>query len=116
MSARDELRKYVHLLADMWTSRETTDARVEELYNAVRAEVLAEAAAVVDDKLTIEPDHTRASALYEVLRQLRAMQTCTCARSGGLHEKSCRKYVPGHELLSPVRALAAYRSERGEES
>jgi len=42
MSARDELRRYVSLLGDMWTPRETTDARVEQLYSAVRAEVLAE--------------------------------------------------------------------------
>ncbi|MEV5598418.1 hypothetical protein [Streptomyces sp. NPDC052496] len=40
MSARDEIRRYVSLLGDLWTPRETTDARVEEVYAAVRAEVL----------------------------------------------------------------------------
>jgi hypothetical protein len=72
---------------------------------------ISEAADVVDAKLSAEPDHNRASALYEVLLQLRGELRCTCARSGGLHEKGCRKYVPGHELLSPVNALAAYRAE-----
>ena len=43
MSARDELRRYVHLLADMWTPAKVTDERVEDLYATVRAEVLAEA-------------------------------------------------------------------------
>ncbi|AKZ60771.1 hypothetical protein SAM23877_p062 (plasmid) [Streptomyces ambofaciens ATCC 23877] len=43
MTARDEIRRYVSLLSDMWTPRETTDARVERLYNAVRTEVLGEA-------------------------------------------------------------------------
>ncbi|WP_042174629.1 hypothetical protein [Streptomyces sp. NBRC 110035] len=167
MSARDELRRYVHLLADAWTPCETTDARVEKLYGLVRAEVLAEAkaetvawlvkkasernmqdaavlaskldrgavrifigtdyyrgamdehraevlaeaAAVVDATLTEEPDTMRASALYEALLKLRAMPPCTCARSWGLHGKACRKYVAGHELLSPANALAAYRAE-----
>lgn len=43
MTARDELRRYVSLLGDMWTPRETTDARVERLYDAVRTEVLGDA-------------------------------------------------------------------------
>ena len=43
MSARDELRRYVHLLADMWTPAQVTDERVESLYATVRTEVLAEA-------------------------------------------------------------------------
>jgi hypothetical protein len=73
------------------------------------------ATAAVDAKLTAEPDHNRASALYELLLHLRGELPCTCARSQGLHEQTCRKYVPGHELLSPVRALAAYRNERAAE-
>lgn len=40
MTARDELREYVNLLADPKTPRETTDGRVERLYGQVRAEVL----------------------------------------------------------------------------
>ncbi|MFK0124941.1 hypothetical protein ACIQSP_16695 [Streptomyces nigra] len=43
MSARDELRRYVHLAADMWTPAKVTDERVERLYATVRTEVLAEA-------------------------------------------------------------------------
>ncbi|MBD9721922.1 hypothetical protein PV755_09280 [Streptomyces caniscabiei] len=78
----------------------------------LRSSQLAEAADIVDAMLTAEPDHTRASALYEALLKLRAQLPCTCARSQGLHEKQCRRYVPGHDLLSPVRALAAYRAER----
>ncbi|MCG0066259.1 hypothetical protein L0F81_23705 [Streptomyces tricolor] len=42
MSARDELRRYVHLLADAWTPREQTDEHVEWLYNAVGTEVRRE--------------------------------------------------------------------------
>jgi hypothetical protein len=42
MSARDELRRYVRLLADWWTSPKTTDERVERLYSVVRDEVRAE--------------------------------------------------------------------------
>ncbi|NUS83621.1 MAG: hypothetical protein HOY75_12970 [Streptomyces sp.] len=43
MSARAELRRYVHLLGDMWTPAKVTDKRVEDLYAIVRDEVLAEA-------------------------------------------------------------------------
>lgn len=42
MSARDELRRYVSLLGDMWTPPQTTDERVERLYAAVRDEVRRE--------------------------------------------------------------------------
>jgi hypothetical protein len=86
--------------------------RLKDEQTAARPRVLAEAADIVDAMLTAEPDHTRASALYEALLKLRAKLPCTCARSQGLHEKCCRKYTPGHDLLSPVRALAAYRAER----
>ncbi|MFD5386321.1 hypothetical protein ACFWMG_15495 [Streptomyces sp. NPDC127074] len=54
MSARDELRRYVRLLADWWTSPKTTDERVERLYASVRAEVLREAA---DELVAHCPDH-----------------------------------------------------------
>lgn len=43
MSARDDLRRYANLMGDIWTSPKVTDERVEQLYAAVRAEVLAEA-------------------------------------------------------------------------
>jgi hypothetical protein len=78
----------------------------------VRSQTIDWAAGVVDDKLSVEPDHGRASALYEVLLHLRGELPCTCARSGGLHGRECRKYVPGHELISPVLAMRAYRAER----
>ncbi|MEU3289947.1 hypothetical protein [Streptomyces longwoodensis] len=39
MSARDQLRKYVAMASDVWTPRETTDARTAEVYDAIRAEV-----------------------------------------------------------------------------
>jgi hypothetical protein len=77
-----------------------------------REQAIQWAAETIDAKLAAEPDHNRASALYELLLHLRGELPCTCARSQGLHEKHCRRYVPGHELLSPVRALAVYRSER----
>ncbi|MEU7400733.1 hypothetical protein [Streptomyces sp. NPDC044948] len=48
VSARDELRKYVHLLADAWTPRQTTDDRVEWLYGLVRDEAFLEAADEID--------------------------------------------------------------------
>ncbi|MGK3107900.1 MULTISPECIES: hypothetical protein [Streptomyces] len=49
MSARDELRKYVRLLADWWTSPKTTDERVERLYASVRTEVLSEVKTAIED-------------------------------------------------------------------
>lgn len=51
MSARNELRRYVNLLADSWTPRETTDERVEKLYAKVRAEVLREAADALEARV-----------------------------------------------------------------
>jgi hypothetical protein len=77
-----------------------------------REQAIHWAAETTDAKLTAEPDHTRASALYELLLDLRGKLPCTCARSQGLHERECRKYVPGHELISPALALKAYRNER----
>lgn len=68
------------------------------------------AADAVDAKLTAEPDHNRASALYELLLHLRGELPCTCARSGGLHAKGCRRYVPGHEQISRQNQLDVYRA------
>ncbi|MFF0009625.1 hypothetical protein ACFYQT_40225 [Streptomyces tibetensis] len=79
---------------------------------AAREQAIHWAAETTDAKLTAETDHNRASALYELLLDLRGKLPCTCARSQGLHEKECRKYVPGHELISPVLAMKAYRAER----
>jgi hypothetical protein len=52
LNARAELREYVHLLADSWTPRKVTDERVERLYAVVRAEVLREAADLIDRTYT----------------------------------------------------------------
>ncbi|MET9012291.1 hypothetical protein ABZX74_15435 [Streptomyces olivaceoviridis] len=79
---------------------------------SAREQVIHWAAETTDAKLTAEPDHNRASALYELLLHLRGELPCTCARTGGLHAKDCRKYVPGHELISRDNALARYRVER----
>jgi hypothetical protein len=76
-----------------------------------RASVLRWAADEVQQMLAAEPDDTRALALHDVLTQVRAKFPCTCARSQGLHERACQRYVPGHELLSPARRLAAARAE-----
>jgi hypothetical protein len=84
--------------------------RLRDQLASARSEAIASAADVVDAKLTAEPDHNRASALYELLLQLRGELPCTCARTGGLHAKDCSKYVPGHELISRHNALAVYRA------
>jgi hypothetical protein len=80
--------------------------------STAREQAIHWAAETTDAKLAVEPDHNRASALYELLLDLRGKLPCTCARSSGLHEQKCRKYVPGHELISPVLAMKAYRAER----
>lgn len=77
---------------------------------AARGQAIAWAAEAVDEKLTAEPDHNRASALYELLLHLRGELPCTCARSGGLHSKGCRRCVPGHEQISRQNQLAVYRA------
>jgi hypothetical protein len=99
-------------------AREDVEAMAAEIRRlraelaTARSQAIDWAADVIDAKLTVEPDHGRASALYELLLHLRGELPCTCARSGGLHEKDCRKYVPGHELISRHNALARYRRER----
>jgi hypothetical protein len=120
---RNALRAYMAVadaeqkaLADQWAhSAAASDAEIRRLHaelDAAPGKALAVAADVVDAKLTAEPDHNRASALYELLLQLRGELPCTCARTGGLHAKDCGKYVPGHELISRHNALARYRAER----
>jgi hypothetical protein len=42
VSTRDQLRRYVAMASDMWTPRETTDARTDELYQAIRDEAYRE--------------------------------------------------------------------------
>lgn len=65
----------------------------------------------VEKAFAAELTDDRALILLDALIVLRSKLPCTCARSQGLHEKCCRRYVPGHELLSPVRRLAAARAE-----
>lgn len=86
--------------------------RLQAELAAARKQAIMSAADAVDAKLAAEPDHTRASALYELLLDLRGQLPCTCSRSSGLHAKGCRKYVPGHELISRHNALAVFRRER----
>ncbi|GAA3957174.1 hypothetical protein GCM10022384_07800 [Streptomyces marokkonensis] len=86
MNACAELRKYVHLLADMWTSRETTDARVEELYGLVRAEVITDLAAEAEQRLTAGTSRTVSK--NTVLRFLRL--EASVARAAVTGEKSSR--------------------------
>lgn len=68
MSARDELRGYVRLLADMWTPPSTTDERVERLYQTVRAEVLAEEKTTPGEhagtEVTPEPPYTDSETAF----------------------------------------------------
>lgn len=122
MSARDDLRKYVRLLADSWTPPSTTDARVERLYAAIRAEVLAEAEGVAVRTARSAGDDERgqyvASVLAGVAKELRRLAAGspeatspyrhrpsvpgTCARSRATYdwvngttpkrETSCRPY------------------------
>ncbi|MFB7596915.1 hypothetical protein [Streptomyces sp. NPDC056160] len=65
MSARDELRKYVNLLADACTPRETTDNRVEWLYGLVNAETRRECAAKIREVGTAKGWSTWAAAFID---------------------------------------------------
>lgn len=65
----------------------------------------------LEQLLATEPDDTKALDLHDALMLVRAKFPCTCARSQGLHETGCRRYVPGHDLLSPARRLARAREE-----
>ncbi|WCN06011.1 hypothetical protein [Streptomyces sp. M92] len=99
MNARAELRKYVHLLADMWTSRETTDARVEELYGLVRAEVITDLAAEAETRLTAGTSRTVSK--NTVLRFLRLEASVVRAAVTG--EKSSPDFFqPGHRYALEI--------------
>lgn len=112
MTARDRLNAYIDRHVDY--DEPEFPAALDTFQREHRTEVLGEAMSLVDSALTAEPDHGRASPLYEVLLRLSGLHSCTCARSQGLHEKECHRYVPGHKLVSPARALAAFRVERGD--
>lgn len=86
MNARAELRKYVHLLADAWTPREKTDARVEELYGLVRAEVITDLTAEAEKRLIAGTSRTVSK--NTVLRFLRL--EASVARAAVAGEKSSR--------------------------
>lgn len=65
----------------------------------------------VEKAFAAEVNDDRALILLDALIVLRSKMPCTCARSQGLHEKGCHRYVAGHELLSPARRLARARKE-----
>lgn len=87
-------------------------ARVTELVTRPSREAVREVADAIDAALIAEPQQSSAVVLQDLLIKARRLLPCTCARSGGLHEQSCLRYVPGHELISPALALKAYRAER----
>jgi hypothetical protein len=118
--SRAELRgSHGNLLADLWDYRlgayfAAVHAATQPLLDEVRR-LRAEPSAIeqVEQVFVSELNDDRALTLLDALIVLRSKLPCTCARSQGLHEKSCRRYVPGHELLSPVRRLARAREELG---
>lgn len=65
----------------------------------------------VEQAFAVELNDDRALTLLDALIVLRSKLPCTCARSQGLHETGCRRYVPGHDLLSPARRLTRAREE-----
>ncbi|MFI7014130.1 hypothetical protein [Streptomyces sp. NPDC050164] len=114
--------KNIHADGQMLTAAVELDFALRQLVTALDAAPAASASAdrptaittaanELEHALTVELDDDRALALHAALIVLRSKLPCTCARSQGLHEKCCRRYVPGHELLSPARRLAAARAE-----
>jgi hypothetical protein len=75
------------------------------------AELESPAVVALERAFAAELNDDRALILLDGLTALRAQNPCTCARSQGLHEKGCPRYVPGHDLLSPARRLARAREE-----
>jgi hypothetical protein len=61
--------------------------------------------------VTTDPAVTHPSIEERIAAAGRA--SCTCARSQGLHSKSCTKYVPGHDLASPEAAARRLAEEWG---
>ncbi|MGW3025832.1 hypothetical protein [Streptomyces sp. NPDC001221] len=80
----------------------TARARVAELEQTP-------AIAALEQAFVAEVNDDRALTMLDALIVLRSKLPCTCARSQGLHETDCRRYVPGHDLLSPARRLARAR-------
>lgn len=67
--------------------------------------------AVLERRLSAEHDDARAIELHkELIAAKKRPRPCTCARCGA-HAKNCLRYVPGHDLASPVLALRQYRAE-----
>ncbi|MEU5900625.1 hypothetical protein [Streptomyces venezuelae] len=94
-----------------WDDCETYTAVVRDDKVANRDAEVAATADQVERAFAAELNDERALSLHDALVVLRAKLPCTCARSQGLHAKGCRRYVAGHELLSPVRRLARAREE-----
>jgi hypothetical protein len=76
-----------------------------------RTAVVAATADEVERIFAAELNGERALTLLDALIVLRSKLPCTCCRSGGLHDQVCRRYVAGHELLSPARRLDRAREE-----
>jgi hypothetical protein len=70
MSARDDLRRYVRLLADAWTPPAKTEERVDRVYRAIRSEVLRETA----QKVGAEASSIHLVEVQEALGLFRAEQ------------------------------------------
>lgn len=94
----------------MVAAREDVAALLAEIRRQ-RAEAHLVAIEQVQQIFAAELSDERALILLDALIVLRSKLPCTCARSQGLHETGCRRYVPGHELLSPARRLARAREE-----
>jgi hypothetical protein len=128
--AVDSFRAYLATLASLRTAQHRLDqirdaARLHrqqlvgtsELYAVIEADDVppadqsAVAIQTVEQALAAEASDERALILLDALIVLRSKLPCTCARSQGLHETGCRRYVPGHDVLSPARRLARARAE-----
>jgi len=96
---------------------EDAEAVLEEDVPALVAEVRRQrdpqtmAIGHVEQTFAAELNDDRALILLDALIVLRSKLPCTCARSQGLHETGCRRYVPGHDLLSPALRLSRARAE-----
>jgi hypothetical protein len=62
---------------------------------------LTAACAALEEELVQDSTLDRAMDVYDALIITRRLLPCTCTRTG-YHAKGCKRYVPGHELASPV--------------
>ncbi|MES9804952.1 hypothetical protein [Streptomyces cinereoruber] len=71
---------------------------------------LLDACTALEAELLQAPNLNRAMDVYDALIITRRLLPCTCTRTG-YHAKDCRRYVPGHELASPVLRVQRAREE-----